>query len=181
MIAVIIACEIAFWVVLAAGLAVRYALRNPRWGGRLLLAVPLVDVVLLVVTVIDLRGGTPPSTSHGLAAVYLGFSVAFGHSLVTWADARVAHRFAGGPPPAPKPASGTPERLRHEWVDFGRAVLAVAVTAAVLGLMSLLVGSRADTTSLFGSLAGLGIMLVVWFLGWTLPETAKARKQPVSR
>lgn len=182
MIAVIVACEIAFWVVLAAGLAVRYGLRNPRWGGRLLLAVPLVDVVLLVVTVVDLRGGTPPSTSHGLAAVYLGFSVAFGPSLVTWADVRVAHRFAGGPPPTPKPASGTPERLRHEWVDFGRAVLAVAVTAAVLGLMSLLLlGSGADSTSLFGSLAGLGIMLVVWFLGWTLPETTKAHKTTTTR
>ena len=181
MIAAIIACEVAFWVVLAAGLTVRYGLRNARWGGRLLLAVPLVDVVLLAVTVVDLRAGTPPSTSHGLAALYLGFSVAFGHSLVRWADVRAAHRFAGGPKPAAKPASGTAARRRHEWVDFGRAVLAVAVTAALLGLMSLLVGSDVDTAPLFGSLPGLGILLGIWFLGWTLPETAKAQRQPTSR
>jgi hypothetical protein len=33
------------------------------------------------------------------APAYLGFSVVFGPSVIRWADARFAHRFAGGPPP----------------------------------------------------------------------------------
>ena len=46
-IAAIVACEVGFWVVLAAGLLARYALRLPRLGGFLLLCVPLVDLALL--------------------------------------------------------------------------------------------------------------------------------------
>ena len=70
--AVIVAVEIAFWVLLAAGLTARYLLRLPRVGAGLLIAVPLVDLVLLGATVIDLRGGATASAAHGLAAVYIG-------------------------------------------------------------------------------------------------------------
>ncbi|MBC6463814.1 hypothetical protein HKK72_39190, partial [Actinomadura sp. HBU206391] len=54
---IIAGCEIAFWVVLLAGLAARYLLRMRRLSTVLLICVPLVDVVLLVASVIDLRGG----------------------------------------------------------------------------------------------------------------------------
>ena len=56
----IIACEIGFWVLLAAGLAVRYLLRMPRTGMALLLCEPLLEVVLLVVTALDLKNGAEP-------------------------------------------------------------------------------------------------------------------------
>lgn len=49
--------------------------------------------------------------------------MAFGHRMVRWVDQRFAHRLAGGPPPL-KPPKGGPERVRHEWREFGRAVLA---------------------------------------------------------
>lgn len=102
LVGVIIACEIGFWVVLLAGLATRYVLRRPWTGAVLLLCVPLVDLVLLWATVLDLRQGAVADWSHGLAAVYLGFSVAFGHDIIRRADQRFAHRFAGGPVPASK-------------------------------------------------------------------------------
>ncbi|MCF6506523.1 hypothetical protein E9549_03735, partial [Blastococcus sp. MG754426] len=60
MLVAIIACEIGFWVVLAAGLLTRYVLRRPRLGGALLLGVPLVDAVLLVLTAVDLGSGAAP-------------------------------------------------------------------------------------------------------------------------
>ena len=94
---VIVAVEIAFWVLLAAGLIARYPLRLPRVGAALLVCVPLVDLVLLGATVIDLRGGATAGVAHGLAAVYLGVSVGYGHRMIRWADVRFAHRFAGGP------------------------------------------------------------------------------------
>src|SRR5918996_719589 len=104
--ALIIASEIAFWLVLLGGLATRYLLRRPRLGAALLLTTPLVDVALLAFTVIDLRGGATATAAHALAAVYIGVSVAFGHSIVGWADARFAHRFAGAPAPMRAPRSG---------------------------------------------------------------------------
>jgi len=111
LLAVIVAAEIGFWVLLTAGLGTRYLLRRRRLGAILLASVPVVDLVLLVATVIDLRGGATADFTHGLAAAYIGFSVAFGHSVIRWADQRFAHRFAGGPPPWRAPRGGR-ERAR---------------------------------------------------------------------
>ncbi|KOX04316.1 membrane protein [Streptomyces sp. NRRL B-3648] len=126
-----IACEVAFWVLLAAGLAFRYAFRMPRTGLALLLCEPLLEIVLFAVTAIDLRNGAEPDWRHGLAAVYIGFTVGLGHSTIAWADARVAHRFAGGPPPVRPPRYGT-ARAVHEWKVAGRWILASAVALALL-------------------------------------------------
>ena len=178
--AVIVACEVGFWVVLAAGLVARYVLRRRRLSTVLLAAVPLIDLVLLAVSVADLRAGAPPRVEHGLAAVYLGFSVVFGPTMVRWADVRFAHRYAGGPPPAPKPASGTSARLRMEWREFGRACLAAAVSAALLLGAVALVGERADTTALLSWLWRLALVLAVWLVGWPVVETVRAGTGMVS-
>ncbi|MEW9531975.1 hypothetical protein [Microbispora sp. NPDC049125] len=72
MLAVVIGCEIGFWVLLAAGLLLRYALRLRRASGMVLLCVPLVDVMLLVAAVVDMRSSATVATwQHGLAAAYL--------------------------------------------------------------------------------------------------------------
>ncbi|GAA3157145.1 hypothetical protein GCM10010521_51430 [Streptomyces rameus] len=143
----IIACEVAFWVLLAAGLAFRYGLRMPRTGLALLLCEPLLEIVLFTVTAIDLKNGAEPDWRHGLAAVYIGFTVGLGHSTVKWADARVAHRFAGGPPPAKPPKYGT-ARTVHEWKVAGRWILASAVALVLLQGAVWYVGGAGDTGSL---------------------------------
>jgi hypothetical protein len=175
LVAAIVACEIGFWVVLGAGLVARYVLRRPRLGGWLLVGVPVVDLVLLVLTVLDLRRGGAAELAHGLAAVYLGFSVAFGHGLVRWADVRFAHRFAGGPPPEPKPRSGTRERLRREWQDFGRASVAAGVSAVLLLGLVALVGDRGETGALWEWIPRLGLVLVIWLATGPLWEAARVR------
>src|SRR4029453_14393823 len=106
--------EFGFWVVLGAGLAARYLLRWRRASAVLLVCVPLIDVVLLVATIIDLRRGAEPGRGHGLAAIYLGFSVALGSTMIRWADQRFEYPFAGGPPPQRPPTHG-PAKLRYEW------------------------------------------------------------------
>jgi hypothetical protein len=55
-IAGIVACEIAFWAFLLAGLAIRYLLRRPRLSRYVLLGSPLADVGLLVLSAFDLAG-----------------------------------------------------------------------------------------------------------------------------
>jgi hypothetical protein len=107
MIALIVACEIGFWVLLIAGLAARYLLRARTLSRVLLICVPLVDVVLLAATAIDLRRGGQAGFTHGLAAVYIGVSLAFGHQLISRADQRFAHRVLGGPTPPTSAGSGS--------------------------------------------------------------------------
>ncbi|MFF9815914.1 hypothetical protein [Streptomyces sp. NPDC014006] len=155
----IIACEVAFWVLLAAGLALRYGLRMPRTGLALLLCEPLLEVVLFAVTAIDLKNGAQPDWRHGLAAVYIGFTVGLGHATIKWADARVAHRFAGGPPPVRPPKHGM-ARAVHEWKVAGRWILASTVALALLQAAVWYVGDDGDT----GSLRAWQ-MRMVWLIG----------------
>lgn len=110
----IIICEVGFWVLLGLGLSLRYFAGMRRASVAVLLCEPLLEVLLLVVTAIDLKNGAEPDWKHGLAAVYIGFSVALGPELIKWADARFAHRFADGPPPVRPPKYGK-ARAVHEW------------------------------------------------------------------
>jgi len=135
----IAACEVGFWVLLLAGLLARYALGRPRLGAALLVLTPVVDVVLLVAAIVDLRGGAEATAVHGLAAIYLGVSVAFGPALVRWADVRMAHRLGAGPPPTPAPKRG-PEHARHERRQWARHALAWAVCCSLMLLAWLIVG-----------------------------------------
>ncbi|REF01111.1 hypothetical protein [Thermomonospora umbrina] len=167
--AIIAACEIGFWIFLVAGLAARYLLRWRRTGAALLVCVPLVDVVLLAATVIDLRGGATADVTHGLAAAYIGFSVAFGHSLIRWTDARFAHRFADGPPPSKPPRYGM-ARARHEWREFGKALVAWAVSCLLLLGGIALVGDADRTEALSGWIARLSFVLAIWSL-WPITYT----------
>ncbi len=161
-VAVIVAVEIGFWVLLAAGLLARYALRLPRVGAALLVCVPLVDLVLLGATVVDLRRGATAGVAHGLAAVYLGVSVAFGHRMIRWADVRFAHRFAGGPAPVPPPRTGL-AHARHQRQAWLRHLLAWSVGAVLIGLAVLLVGDLERTEALWQLLGVWTIVLVIDF------------------
>ncbi len=127
----IVICEVGFWVLLVAGLATRYVLRMPRTGAALLLCEPLLEVVLLVVTVIDLRGGAEPSWRHGLAALYIGYTVGHGHRTVKWLDGHAAHRLAGAPRPAGPPRYGM-ARARYEGRLWLGTLLGAAVATALL-------------------------------------------------
>nr|WP_202447610.1 hypothetical protein [Streptomyces sp. SID5468] len=149
---------------LLAGLALRYPARMPRTGAVVLACVPLVDVVLLAVTVADLRSGTTAGTRHGLAAAYIGFSVGYGHATIRWADARFRHRVMGGPPPAAAPKYGR-ERAAHEWRIFGRTLVAVAVSVVLLQGAVMLVGDASRTAALtawqqrMGAVAGISLLI----------------------
>jgi hypothetical protein len=143
----IVACEVGFWVLLALGLTLRYAARKPRTGAAVLLLEPLLEIVLLVVTAVDLKNGAEPDWKHGLAAIYIGYTVAYGHYTIKWIDARVAHRFFGGPPPVRAPKYGT-ARAKHEARLWLRTVLAAAVATVLLQLAIWYVDDPSGTSSL---------------------------------
>ncbi|MCB8903167.1 MULTISPECIES: hypothetical protein [unclassified Streptomyces] len=145
----IVICEVGFWVLLAAGLAARYLLKMPRTGIALLLCEPLLEVLLLVVTAIDLKNGADPSWKHGLAALYIGYTVGHGHRTVKWLDGHAAHRFGGAPRP-PKPPQYGMARARHEGKVWLGSVTAAAVASGLLLLAALYVGDDGNTDSLYG-------------------------------
>ncbi|WBQ06050.1 2TM domain-containing protein [Kribbella sp. CA-293567] len=158
LLAVIAGCEIGFWVLLAAGMLTRYLLRMPRLGMVLLAMVPLVDVVMLVASVIDIRSGGEPSFKHSLAAIFIGVSVGFGHRSLKWADGWAAYRFADGPRPV-KPKKGTRAKARHERQGWYRHVLAYAVGVGVMVALGLLSGKGFD--ALLGPAWTWTIVLVI--------------------
>lgn len=174
--AVIVACEFGLWILLGVGLAARYLLRLRRISTVLLAAIPLLDVVLVVAVLLDLHRGAPASTVHGLAGVYLGFSVAFGPALVRWADAHVAHRFAGGPRPV-RPAKGSAEKYRAVWQEWFRVVTAAAIASVTLfGLVVTVAGPEQEDT-LYGWIGRVWLIVGIWFLAGPAFEDRPRRER----
>ena len=170
--AAIVLCEVAFWVAIVAGLVARYLLRRPRLGAALLILAPVIDVVLLVLVAVDLLGGGTASWQHGVAAIYVGISVAYGTRMVAWADARFQHRFAGGP--APERLTGARYTAKC-WRDVLLTGLAVIIAAAILGAIILLVNDAERTAALSGFFGILGIIFAVDFV-WALSYTIWPRR-----
>lgn len=159
----IVACEIGFWVLVLAGLFARYMMRRPRLGGILLLLTPLVDLFLLAFTVIDMKNGAEAGVFHGLAAVYIGVTVAFGHRMIRWADERFAYRFAGGAKPRKASRYGS-ERARAERAGWYRHLLAWAIGTALMMGMILLVGNPEQTGTLLAQARIWTVVLAIDFI-----------------
>ncbi|MFJ4437218.1 hypothetical protein [Streptomyces sp. NPDC088923] len=175
----IVVCEVAFWVLLAAGLLLRYAAHRPRAGVAVLLVEPLLEVVLLAVTAFDLRRGAEPSWTHGLAALYLGGTVAYGRYTLRWLDGHARHRLAGGPRPAGPPRHGR-ARAAHEVRLWLRTLLAAALACGLLQLAILYVGGAEAAAPLrswqFVALRALGIhgLIALSYVVW--PKRAPVGK-----
>ncbi|WP_217239341.1 hypothetical protein [Streptomyces sp. AC555_RSS877] len=183
-VALIIACEVGFWVLLALGLAARYLLRRRRTSVVLLLCEPVLELVLFVVTAIDLRNGAEPGWEHGLAALYIGYTVAYGHYTIRWLDGHAAHRLGGAPKPVGPPRYGM-ARARHEGRLWLRTLLAAAVACALLQGAVWYVGDSGDISSLRAfqqvALRAVGIhgLVALAYLIW--PKKAPAGTEPEHR
>ena len=171
---VILACEIGFWVAIVLGLAARYLLRRPVLGAGLLVMAPVLDLVLLVATALHLRSGAEPGAAHALAAIYLGFSIAYGHAMIRWADVRFAHRFAGGPPPVKKYGAA---QARASWLDVGRTGLAAVIAVTVMLGLAWFAGVSfepfASTVGLLGLILAIEVVVAIC-------DTVSPRKPPIA-
>ncbi|MEU5702058.1 hypothetical protein [Streptomyces aurantiacus] len=182
----IVVCEVGFWVLLAAGLAFRYLLKMPRTGLALLLCEPLLEVVLLVVTALDLKNGAEPNWTHGLAALYIGYTVGHGHRTVKWLDGHAAHRLAGADRPAGPPKYGLP-RARHEGKVWLGTVVAAGVATALLQLAIWYVGDAGRTGPLESwrftawRVAGIHGVVALTYLLWPKRVPAGVSGEAASR
>lgn len=171
--ALIVVCEVSFWLVIAGGLAARYVLGASRVGAALLLCAPLIDLVLLGAVTAHLAAGATGSWHHGLAALYIGFSVGYGHRMVAWADIRFAHRFADGPAPT-RPAGW--QYTKQCWADVVRTSIAAAVAAGILAGITRWVDDPTRTAALTSWYRVLGIILAVEIV-WAVSYTVRPRKR----
>ncbi|GLZ82105.1 hypothetical protein Afil01_69120 [Actinorhabdospora filicis] len=184
MAAFIIGAEFAFWILIGLGLLFRYVFKLRRVSTFILLLVPMVDVVLLAVSVKHMRDGATADITHTLAALYLGYSVVFGHAMVRWADQRVAHRFFGGPPPVKPPKYGM-ARAKSEWIWTAKAVLAWGISMGVAYLMVWLVADSARTDALVSQVVWtlkVPVIAGIIALSYTIwPKKPKAAQAPEQR
>ena len=160
--ALIVACEIGFWVVLLLALAVRYLLHKERLSRALLLCLPLIDLLLLAFTAMDLRRGATATFAHGLATAYIGFTVAFGGMAVKWADAHFAHRFAAGLAPTKAPSHGW-EVVRYDFNLWGRCIVACVITMALVEAIVQFVGASEGIQPLLAWHKYAFGCIVLWF------------------
>ncbi|WP_028545649.1 hypothetical protein [Paenibacillus taiwanensis] len=176
----ILACEIGFWIFILLGLFVRYKLRQPTLGAIFLLCTPVIDVLLIAFTVIDLRNGAEANVFHSLAAVYVGATIAFGKSMVQWADKRFIHLFGGSSQqPAQPPRQAYLSRAKKERLGWYRHVLAGSIGIALLGGIIWIVDRPATTDTMLGTARLWTIILLIdfiWSFSYTLWPKEKAQQ-----
>ncbi|TDL53768.1 hypothetical protein E2R60_11980 [Paenibacillus dendritiformis] len=172
----IVASEIGFWVVILLGLFARYVLKRQKLGLILLTLTPVIDLILLITTSIDLYGGATATTAHAVAAVYIGVSIAFGKDMIAWADERFRYYVAKqGAKPLKRYGLEYAKHYLKSWV---RHVLAYLIGAGLLFGLIYLIDDASRTEALSGVLrlwtAILGIDLIITISNFIWPKKEKA-------
>ncbi|WP_301110001.1 hypothetical protein [Sporosarcina sp.] len=155
----IVACEIGFWVVILAGLITRYLFKKKRLGLFFLALTPVIDLLLLIVTASDMYNGAVATQVHAIAAIYLGVSIAFGKSMIRWADVRFLYYI--------KKQGSKPEKktgyahARHSMKGSLQHVLAFIIGGAFLAGMIYFVADADKTEALFQMLKLWAVILAI--------------------
>lgn len=175
-VALIIGCEIMFWVVIAAGLVFRYMFNRPKLGLFFLALTPVVDLILLIATGFDLYRGATATFAHGLAAVYIGISIAFGKSMINWADERFRYYVVKqGLQPVKRYGM---EHAMHYLKSFIRHIVAFIIGAGILVAIIYFIQDPDRTQALYrifkmwGVVLGIDLIITVTYFIW--PREAKA-------
>lgn len=175
----IIGCEIAFWIFVIAGLSVRYLLGMKKLGMGLLAATPVVDLLLLIATVIDLQRGATAGLVHGIAAIYIGVSIAYGHQMIAWADRYFQFWFKGGNHPRKMKRYGK-DHANHERKGWLRHVVAWCIGSGFLYIMIWWIGDPERTKAFSDLVRVWGVILVIDFV-ISFSYTLWPKKEPLKK
>ncbi|MBT2692717.1 hypothetical protein [Bacillus sp. ISL-55] len=155
----IVACEIAFWIVIILGLVTRYIFNKNTLSIFFFALTPVVDLLLLALTSYDLYRGATATIAHGIAAIYIGVSLAYGKSMINWADSRFRYYILR--------TGEKPERLsgrdfsRNERKNLLHHYAAFLIGGSMLALIILLINDPSRTESLFAVLKIWGFVLAI--------------------
>lgn len=171
----IVACEIGFWVVVVLGLFTRYVLKKNKLGLFFLALTPVIDLILLIITDLDLYQGATSTIAHAIAAVYIGVSIGFGKSMIKWADERFRY-YVTKEGPKPIKLYGIEHSL-HYLKGWGKHVLSYLIGAGLLVGGIFLINDSSRTEVLFGVLQTwtlvLGIDLIITISYFIWPRKKK--------
>ncbi|SNT43132.1 hypothetical protein SAMN05421642_11920 [Rhodococcoides kyotonense] len=170
-------CEVGFWVIVLGGLALRYLARLRRTSTFVLALLPVLDIVLIVAVALDLHRGGEVGFAHRLAGIYLGWTIMFAHSTVTWLDVRFAHRFAGGPAPIKPPKQG-PAAYSREIRSFVKWLGAAAIALVITFGLAATVADDEQAAALKDVVQPIGIITAIWFV--TAPLWVRGRRNEQS-
>lgn len=172
----IIACEIGFWIFVLAGLGARYILKNKKLGIFLLICTPIVDFILLIVTVVDLKNGAVATALHGIAAIYIAISIVFGHQMIKWADGHFSYRFGNGKKTDKLKYGKVHARQKRE--GWYRHLLSLLIGGGILMSIILYINNYPQTEALVRTMLLWSLIVVIDFIisfSYTLfPKKQKA-------
>nr|WP_156644767.1 hypothetical protein [Lentibacillus sp. JNUCC-1] len=158
----IVISEVGFWVLILAGLLTRYIFKLNRLGLFLLALTPVIDAILLIATSVDLYRGATATQVHGVAAIYIGVSVAFGKSMFAWADERFQYYvMKQGPKPVKRYGM---DYAKHYFKSWGQHVLAYLIGAGILFGLIYLINDPSRTEVLSGFLKIWTLVLGIDFI-----------------
>lgn len=158
----IVISEVGFWVLILAGLITRYLLKLKKLGLFLLALTPVIDLVLLIATSVDLYNGATATQVHGIAAIYIGVSIAFGKSMIAWADIRFQYYVVKkGPKPVKRYGF---DYAKHYLKSWGQHVLAYLIGVGILFSLIYFINDATRTEVLAGFLKVWTVVLGVDFL-----------------
>lgn len=158
----IVVCEIGFWVAIIFGLISRYIFKKKKLGLFFLALTPIIDILLLITTSIDLLNGATASAIHGIAAIYIGTSIAYGKRMISWAD----HRFQyyvlkQGTKPEKKYGM---EHAKHNLRSAFKHILAYIIGATFLLTIIYMIDEPTRTKALTDILKFWGLVLGIDFV-----------------
>lgn len=158
----IVVAEVSFWILLVAGLFARYVLKAPRIGAALLVATPIVDLVLLALTYVDLSSGKSSNFVHGLSALYIGYSIALGPTIIRGWDVRFARRFGA----RENNDNGAENRtVESEMTTWKRVCLASLISVVLLAIGIAITGLQGAFWLIYWIIVAISIVPLWWFIG----------------
>ncbi|WP_076571044.1 MULTISPECIES: hypothetical protein [Salimicrobium] len=156
---VIVACEIAFWIFIIAGLVTRYVFSQRKAGLFLLAMTPIVDLVLIVFTSIDIYREAEITVAHSIAPIYLAISLVYGKSMIQWADDRFLY-YVKRSGPRPERKIGM-DFAKHSLKGSLQHILAYIIGGALLLIMIFYIRDSSNTGVLWRTLQTWGIVVLV--------------------
>ncbi|MEB7757195.1 hypothetical protein FEZ53_09365 [Staphylococcus xylosus] len=170
----LITAEILFWVFIILGLISRYLMRREKLGLFFFMLTPVIDLTLIITMSLDLLNGAVATMAHGIAAVYIGVSIAFGKQMIRWADERFKYYVLK-----------TDERLikntgikhaKKYLISWIRHVFAYIIGTGLLWIIIRIVGYSSNVTALvdviklWTLILMIDLLIALSYFIWPRPE-----------
>lgn len=166
----IVACEIGFWIVIVLGLFTRYVRKKDKLGLFFLALTPIIDLILLVITGLDLYWGATATIAHAIAAVYIGISIGFGKSMIKWADERFRYYVTKeGSKPIKRYGM---EFAKHYLKGWGRHLLSYLIGSGILAGLIFFINDSSRTEAfsrvllLWTLVLGIDLIITISYFIW---------------